>query len=195
MAQGISDPHLRAELACSDGHGQLLAAYFRTEWPPCPDVLKSLSRHLDGSENWSLCFVVRNGPTPKARSGSLWEAGQESRLSILLYLVGEGLTNCSIPESDIPIVQKFLGELANALDPKGTGRWKLRFDRPRRGKPSSEIKRALRMAECGHRDLDLYAELGNWRKVDEKVDEGKNEATDRSKSRKAAVRFVRKYRK
>jgi hypothetical protein len=34
MSQVVANPHLRAELACFDGQGKLLAGYLRTEWPP-----------------------------------------------------------------------------------------------------------------------------------------------------------------
>jgi hypothetical protein len=194
MTQGIADPHLRAELACCDGHGKLLAGYFREEWPPNPDVLKSLSRHLNGSENWNLRFVVRNGRPPKVRSGSLWEGGQECNLATALYLLGERFANCSTSQSDIPSIQKFLGELADALNPGGASKWKLSFERPRRGNPSTPLQNDIRLAELGSRALDLYAVLKNWRKVDEKLDEGKSDATD-SKLRKRAVGFVRKNQK
>jgi hypothetical protein len=190
MAQGIADPHLRAELASCDGQAKLLAGYFRSEWPPRLEVLKNLSRHLNGSENWNLSFVVRNGRPPRARSGSLWEDGQESNLANSLLMLVEGIANNSISQSETPGAQKFLAELADALDPNGPGKWKLFFKRPRRGNPSTQLQNTIRKAILGHRALHLYSELKNWRKVDEKLDEAKPDAID-SKSRKAAVKLVR----
>jgi hypothetical protein len=190
MSQVIANPHLRAELACCDGQGKLLASYLRTEWPPSSEVLKSLSRHLDGSDNWNLRFVVRNGRPPATRTGELWEEGQEGVISHRLHLLGEGIANNSIPRSEIQKAQKFLIELADALDSAGAGKWKLSFKRPRRGNPSTPLRSNIRLAILGHRALALYAVLKNWRKVDDKLDEGKPDATD-SKLRKLAVRLVR----
>jgi hypothetical protein len=190
----ITDPHLQAELACCDGQGKLLAGYLRTEWPPSSEVLKSLSRHLNGSDNWNLRFVVRNGRPPKTRSGALWEEGHEHTVANKLYLLGECVANYSISQSEIPNAKIFLGELANALDPVGHGKWKLTFERPRRGNPSTPLRNTIRMAVLGHRALKLYSDLKNWRKVDEKLDEDKPDATD-SKLRKAAVKLVRESRK
>jgi hypothetical protein len=194
MSQVIANPHLRAELACCGGQGKLLAGYLRTEWPPSSEVLKSLSRHLNGSDSWNLRFVVRNGRPPATRTGDLWEEGQESTISRRLYLLGEAIANRSISRSEIQNVQKFLIELANALDPAGRGKWKLSFQRPRRGNPSTPLRSTIRLAVLGHRALALYAVLKNWRDVDDKLDEGKSDATD-SKLRKLAVRLVRNPKK
>jgi hypothetical protein len=180
---------LRAELACCHGQSKLLAKYFRTEWPPSPEVLKSLSRHLDGSDNWNLRFVVRNGRPPKARTGELWEEGQERKVANKLYLLGESIANRSISQSEIPNAQLFLDELANALDPIGRGKWKLTFERPRRGNPSTPLRNIIRMAVLGHQALQLYSILKNWKKVDERLDEDKPDATN-SKLRRAAVKLV-----
>jgi hypothetical protein len=190
MTRSITSPHLRAELACCDGQSKLLASYFRTEWPPNSEVLKSLSRHLVGSDNWNLRFVVRNGRPPATRTGELWEEGQEGVISRRLYLLGEGIANNSIRRSEIQSAQKFLSELANALDPAGASKWKLSFKRPRKGNPSTPLRGTIRLAVLGHRALALYAVLKNWRKVDDKLDEDKPDATD-SKLRKLAVRLVR----
>jgi hypothetical protein len=191
IALAITDPHLRAEFACRHGHCKLLADYFkRTEWPPSHEVLKALSRHLDGSNNWNLRIVVRDGRPPKIRSGALWEEGQEGVISSRLYLLGEGIANNSILRSEIQNAQKFLIELADALDPAGTGKWKLSFKHPRRGNPSTSLRRTIKLAVLGHQALALYAVLKNWRKVDDKLDEDKPDATD-SKLRKLAVRLVR----
>jgi hypothetical protein len=46
------------------------------------------------------------------------------------------------------------------------------------------------MAVLGHRALALYSDLKNWRKVDERLDEDKPDATN-SKLRRAAVRLVK----
>jgi hypothetical protein len=193
MSQVISDPHLQAELACCDGQGKLLAGYLRTQWPPSSEVLKSLSRHLDGSDNWNLKFVVRNGRPPVTRAGGFLEEGQEGAISSKLYLLGEAIANNSMPRSEVQSAQRFLSDLADALDSAGAGKWKLSFKRPRRGNPSTPLRNTIRLAVLGHRALALYRVLKNWRKVDDKLDEGKPDATD-SKLRKAAVRLVRESR-
>jgi hypothetical protein len=190
MAQAITNPHLRAELACCNGQPKVLADYLKKEWPPDPEVLKSLSLHLRGSDNWTLRFIVRNGRPPAARSGTIWEAGQEATLSWTLYSLGESIANRTLPTSAVSEAQQLLRGLADVLDPAGPGKWKLTFRRPRVGNPSTPLKKTIRLAVLGHRALALYARLRNWQKVDEELDRGKSDAVD-SKSRKIAVRLVK----
>jgi hypothetical protein len=193
MAQIITDPHLRAELACCHGHCKPLADYFkRTEWPPSHEVLKALSRHLDGSNNWNLRFVVRNGRPPKIRSGALWEEGQERALADKLYLLGERIAYNLVSPSETPNLQTFLAELANAFDPRGNGRWKLSFERPRRGNPISQTRSDVKLAMLGQLSLRLRAELGNWNDADVALRDQYKVIGDDNSTRKKAVRFYMK---
>jgi hypothetical protein len=58
MAQ-VTNPHLRAELAATEA---TLAKYFESEAIPCSDVIKNISRYLDGdADDWILRFKSRNG--------------------------------------------------------------------------------------------------------------------------------------
>jgi hypothetical protein len=87
-----------------------------------------------------------------------------------------------------------LAELANALDPVGSGKWKLSFKRPRVGNPTTPLRSALRLAELGSRALALYEIHKNWQRVDEELDKEKSDATD-NKLRKRAVALVRRGRR
>jgi hypothetical protein len=193
IALAITDPHLRAEFACRHGHCKLLADYFkRTEWPPSHEVLKSLSRHLDGSNNWNLRIVVRDGRPPKIRSGALWEQGQERALAKKLYLLGERIAYNLVSQLEIPNLQSFLAELANAFDPRGYGKWKLSFEHPRRGNPISQTRSDVKLAMLGQLSLRVRAKLGNWNDADVALRDQYKVIGDDNSTRKKAVRFYKR---
>ena len=180
-------PHVQAELDCCHGEPGQLAAYLRKHIPPDPQVLMRLARYLEGSEQWTLTFTTRTGAKPKRRFGRLlFEAGAERNLAlILIHLAGNWR----------PQGAGLIMMLADALDPRGRTKWKLKFARPDRGNPDTNVKTTVRHAWLGHQALEIYRNLPkvrrNWKAVDVELGLLRDEKIDPAR-RKRAVALVKR---
>src|ERR1035437_7980035 len=84
----ISNPHLNAELAAARGKVSLLADYFRMQQNPNSEVIKAISHHLDGSDDWQITLTTRTGrhPARALHTDLVWAIGQERMLSSRLAI-------------------------------------------------------------------------------------------------------------
>ena len=201
MSQIIANPHLRAELAATEA---ALAKYFESEAIPCSDVIKNISRYLDGdADDWILRFKSRNGRrSTKNPKPFFWE-GQEKALSARLLTIAEsldpwdqsGVLRCPPPVLD-KVDKAILLELADALnqDQNRKSRWKLVFSRPGKGNPATPLEKEITSTIKGLAIEEARAIHGTWDKSLEKMSEDLPEALDETSFRRGWT-HVRRARK
>ena len=185
----IQDPHLLGEIALIKGEDAslaILANYFRQQQNPSPNILKTLSRYLDGDgdDEWVMRFTPRTGRPPTRA------AGAEIHLSQSLFSMAEDCIN----GKDVHSHREVLLMLAENLDPEGQGKWKLVYSRPREGNPSTKLQNELKKARFGLRAQQLYAKFGNLREADDQLRAEAYMGFD-ERSRKRAVQFVNRTNK
>ena len=185
MSQVIANPHLRAELAATEA---ALAKYFESEAIPCSDVIKNISRYLDGdADDWILRFKSRNGRrSTKNPKPFFWE-GQEKALSARLFGMVDRLQNLD------QVDKNFLLELADALnqDRNRKSRWKLVFARPGKGNPATSLEKDLKLAIKGHYIEDAIALHGSWEKALDAISKDLPDAVDATSFRRGMT-FLRR---
>ena len=203
-------PHILAEQNTFYGRAKHLAAYLRKFPQPNVQVLQSLSRYLEGGDNWNLRFITRNGRPPKVTPSYVqeifWGIGKENALSMALDRLSQSTAD-ALSQSRNPGIedlliepniaatteaQAILARLANVLDPDPLSKekWKLVFRRPRRGNPKTELHTTISDIFFGTYALQLYEELKKWDDVDCRLTaEGRMQ--DDNSRRIRCVRLVR----
>ncbi|MCX7309354.1 MAG: hypothetical protein NTZ72_16000 [Afipia sp.] len=163
-------------------------------WPPSVAVLNALSRYLRGRRTVRrLKLITRNGRPSQEAILMDCARGNEPSLAAKLESLARSIEAGVVNAPDFPLVQAraFVDELANVLNPDGSGTWKLVFSkRFRPGNPSGGLRTTIKNSILGHRTEDLRTELGSLSAVYDEMDCSKKDIQDET-TRKRALSLVR----
>jgi hypothetical protein len=203
-----------AMLAIGRGDAAALSRYFREARYVDPCVLYALAKCLEGcrrnklrekcleqrgikDQRCTICsgindqkarFKIRNGKPPQ--SPRFDRRGTEGLLAKSLL---------SLARSKSPLPPQLRLMLANALDPDGKGKWKLKFSRGRKGRPGSPRRAAIKQATLGVLGLQMFDQVSDEPKSTKKTkkalwDEVRSRLNTNEADLKHAVAGVRRKR-
>lgn len=158
------NPHILAELNSYRGYAKSLTKYLCSYFPPNSNVLQTTARQLRGLSRLQLIFKIRNGKPPR-RPNELWQPGNEKIIAFRLeYLASlfAAKNPVDLPETTISEARTFLSGLVRAIDPQGSSIWKLKYQRPKKGKPPLQrVEIAIRNIQSNQ----MHSQFGTWENV------------------------------
>jgi hypothetical protein len=155
-----------AEIACIRAEAGTLAKYLRQTNEQSANVIQNLAlcllANVPGSDlgpgDWKLNFAPRNGRPPT-------RAHIEITSAALAIAHGQAIPLGRYLEAAPFLDGETRRAFAEAMDPVGSSKWRLKFARARKGFPRSELKNHLILAKIGHHALGLRGAGKRWHEI------------------------------